>query len=263
MNYTALEVTHQPGVAVLWLNRPERRNALDRALIDELTHAIAAAQHDPAVGAIMLAGRGKAFCAGADLNWMQSAAEAPPAVNEAEALRLAELLRALAESPKPTLARVHGPAFAGGLGLVAACDLAVASYEASFCLTEVRIGLAPAVISPYVVRALGPRAASRYMLTGELFDGGDAFRLGLVHEIVPAEALDENVNALLGNLLQGGPQALAATKQLIREASNQPLDATLRHRTAQRIATLRAGDEAREGMAAFLARRPPQWARQS
>ena len=158
MTYATLETTMQQGVAVIWLNRPDVRNAMSAELIAELTDAVGAASEDDAVRAIVLAGRGKAFCAGADLNWMKQAAGYGPAENEADAAKLATLLRTIAESPKPTVARVHGPAFAGGLGLVTACDIAVASYDAKFCLTEVKIGLIPAMISPYVIRAIGAKS---------------------------------------------------------------------------------------------------------
>lgn len=259
MSYSTLETTLQQGVAVIWLNRPEVRNAMNAALIGELTDAVARASEDDAVRAIVLAGRGKAFCAGADLNGMRAAAVADPAENEADATRLAALLRTIAESSKPTVARVHGPAFAGGLGLVAACDIAVAAAGASFCLTEVKIGLIPATISPYVIRAMGARMASRYWLTAEVFDGAEAYRHGLVQEIAQDEELDGAVNALLGRLLQGGPGALAATKALIRDVENRPIDDALVADTARRIAAARASDEGREGIAAFLDKRAPNW----
>lgn len=259
MTYSTLETTLQQGVAVIWLNRPDVRNAMSAELIAELTDAVGAASEDDAVRAIVLAGRGKAFCAGADLNWMKAAANYTPTENEADAGRLAALLRAIAEAPKPTVARVHGPAFAGGLGLVTACDIAVASHEATFCLTEVRIGLIPAMISPYVLRAMGPRAASRWFLSGEVFDAAEAYRIGLVQEIAAAEELDGAVNALLGRLLLGGPGALAATKRLIRDVAGRPVDDALMRDTASRIAAARAGDEGREGIASFLEKRPPRW----
>ena len=259
MTYTTLETTLQQGVAVIWLNRPDVRNAMSAQLIAELTDAVGAAAEDDDMRAIVLAGRGKAFCAGADLNWMKEASAYGPAENQADAARLAALLRAIAEAPKPTLARVHGPAFAGGLGLVAACDIAVASYDAKFCLTEVRIGLIPAMISPYVIRAMGPRAASRWFLSAEVFDGAEAYRMGLVQEIAPPEELDAAVNTMLGHLLLGGPAALAATKRLIREVTGRPVDDALVADTAGRIATARAGDEGREGIASFLEKRKPGW----
>ena len=259
MTYATLETTLQQGVAVIWLNRPDMRNAMSAELIAELTDAVGAASEDDAVRAIVLAGRGKAFCAGADLNWMKRAAGYGPAENEADAARLATLLRTIAESPKPTVARVHGPAFAGGLGLVTACDIAVASHDATFCLTEVRIGLIPAMISPYVIRAMGPRAASRWFLTAEVFDGAEAYRNGLVQEIAAPEELDGAVNAILGQLLLAGPAALAATKALIRDVAHRPVDDALARETARRIAAARASDEGREGIASFLEKRRPRW----
>jgi methylglutaconyl-CoA hydratase len=259
MTYTTLETTLQQGVAVIWLNRPDVRNAMSAQLIAELTDAVGAAAEDDDVRAIVLAGRGKAFCAGADLNWMKEAAQYGAAENQADAARLAALLRTIAEAPKPTVARVHGPAFAGGLGLVAACDIAIASYDAKFCLTEVRIGLIPAMISPYVIRAIGPRAASRWFLSAEVFDGAEAYRMGLVQEIAPPEELDAAVNTMLGNLLLGGPAALAATKRLIRDVTGRPVDDALAADTAGRIAAARASDEGREGIASFLEKRRPVW----
>lgn len=259
MTYTTLETTLQQGVAVIWLNRPDVRNAMSAQLIAELTDAVGAAAEDDDVRAIVLAGRGKAFCAGADLNWMKEAAQYGAAENQADAARLAALLRTIAEAPKPTVARVHGPAFAGGLGLVAACDIAIASYDAKFCLTEVRIGLIPAMISPYVIRAMGPRAASRWFLSAEVFDGAEAYRMGLVQEIAPPEELDAAVNTMLGNLLLGGPAALAATKRLIRDVTGRPVDDALAADTASRIAAARASDEGREGIASFLEKRRPGW----
>jgi methylglutaconyl-CoA hydratase len=259
MTYTTLETTLQQGVAVIWLNRPDVRNAFSAELIAELADAVAAASADDAVRAIVLAGRGRAFCAGADLNWMKRASTYGPAENEADAVKLAALLRAIAEAPKPTVARVHGPAFAGGLGLVTACDVAVASFEARFCLTEVRIGLIPATISPYVIRAMGPRAAGRWFLTAEVFDAAEAYRMGLVQQIAPPEELDGAVNALLGHLLAGGPDALAQTKRLIRDVAGRPVDDALALETARRIAQARASDEGREGIASFLEKRRPRW----
>lgn len=259
MSYTTLETTLQQGIAVIWLNRPELRNAMNATLIAELTDAVEAAAGDDAVRAIVLAGHGKAFCAGADLHWMREAAQYDARRNEEDAGRLAALLRAISEAPKPTVARVHGPAYAGGLGLVCACDIAVASVDASFCLTEVRIGLIPSMISPYVIRAIGPRAASRWFLTAEVFDAAEAYRIGLVQEIAPAEELDGTVNALLGALVQGGPQALAQAKALIRDVAHRPVDDALARETAARVARIRASDEGREGIASFLEKRRPRW----
>jgi methylglutaconyl-CoA hydratase len=259
MSYQTVEVQRHPGVAVIWLNRPEMRNALNPQLIAELTDAVAAAGADASVRALMLCGRGSAFCAGADLNWMKAAADYGPAENVVDAAKLATLLRGIAECPKPTVARVHGPAFAGGMGLVAACDIAVAGREAKFCLSEVRIGLIPAMISPFVIRAIGVRAAQRYFLTGEVFDGAEAQRIGMVQQVVDNAELDATLNAMLGNLLLGGPGAQSDIKRLIRDVAGRPVDDALMRDTASRIAAARASEEGREGIASFLEKRKARW----
>jgi methylglutaconyl-CoA hydratase len=259
MSYQTVEAHRHQGVAVIWLNRPELRNALNPQLIAELNDAVADAAADPSVRAIVLCGRGSAFCAGADLNWMKTAADYGAAQNEADAGNMAGLLRAISDCPKPTIARVHGPAFAGGMGLVAACDIAVAGREARFCLSEVRIGLIPAMISPYVIRAMGQRAARRYFLTAEAFDAAQAHRIGFVQELVDNADLDATINSLLGHLLLGGPRAQAETKRLIRDVAGRPVDDALMRETAARIAAARASDEGREGIAAFLGKRKPRW----
>jgi methylglutaconyl-CoA hydratase len=248
------------GVLRIWLDRPALRNALEPALIARLTDAFAKAGTDASVRVVVLGGRGSAFCAGADLNWMKAAAGYGPQQNRDDAGKLAALLRAIAECPKPTIARVHGPAFAGGMGLVAACDMAVATPAAKFCLSETRLGLIPAMISPYVIRSIGERAAQRWFLTAEVFDAVEALRLGMVHQLVDDEAaLDAAVDALTGHLLAAGPQALAEAKRLIRDVANQPVDDALVAETASRIAAVRASDEGREGIASFLEKRKPRW----
>ena len=258
-SYTTIETHLAAQVAVIWLNRPDIRNALNDTLIAELTDAVERAGEDDEVRAIVLAGRGSAFCAGADLNWMKAVRHMTPEQIVADTSRLARLLRLLHESPKPTIARVHGPAFAGGLGLVAACDIAVAAHEATFCLSEVKLGLIPATIGPHVVRSMGERAAYRYMLTAEVFDTAEAYRIGFVQEIAPAAELDGTINAMLGRLMLAGPKALEATKQLIRDVANRPVDDTLAEDTARRIAAIRTSPEGQEGMASFLERRKPAW----
>jgi methylglutaconyl-CoA hydratase len=255
----SIEVEVQHGVGIVWLNRPELRNAFDEAMIAALTRAFTALDRDRGVRAVVIAGRGSAFCAGGDLNWMKRTASWTTAQNERDAFGLATMLATLARLSKPTIARVHGPAFAGGLGLVAACDIAVAAIGIEFCASEVRLGLVPATIGPYVVAALGERAAHRYFLTAERFDSAEAYRLGLVHELVPADELDATVNALLGHLVQGGPAALAATKDLIRAIAGKPVDAKLMRDTAKRIARARASEEGKEGVGAFLAKRRASW----
>lgn len=257
MNHLLLDIDGH--CATVTLNRPDVRNAFNDEVIAELTQVFADLSVRTDLRCIVLAASGKAFCAGADLNWMKRASTYGPAENEADAVKLAELLRRIAESPKPTVARVHGPAFAGGLGLVTACDIAVASFDATFCLSEVKLGLIPAMISPYVVRAMGPRAAGRWFLTAEVFDGAEAYRCGLVQEIAAPEELDGAVNALLGHLVVAGPRAMAETKALIRDVAHRPVDDALMHETARRIAATRASDEGREGLASFLEKRKPRW----
>jgi methylglutaconyl-CoA hydratase len=248
------------GVHHLRLNRPALRNALEPELIAQLTAAFTHAATEREVRVVVLGGEGSAFCAGADLNWMKAAAGYGPQQNQADAATLAALLRAIAQCPKPTIARVQGPAFAGGLGLVAACDIAVATAAAKFCLSETRLGLIPAMISPYVIRAIGERAAQRWLLTAEVFDAAEAHRLGLVHQVTDGEAaLDAAVDALASHLLAAGPQALAETKRLIRDVANRPIDDALVADTASRIAAVRASDEGREGIASFLEKRKPRW----
>ncbi len=248
------------GVGIITLNRPERHNAFDDQMIGELSTAFAAMQSDAAVRVVVVSSTGKSFCAGADLNWMKRAAAYSPAESLADARALAEMLRALAQLGKPTVARVQGPAYGGGVGLVAACDVAIATYEAQFVLSEVKLGIIPAVISPYLIAAIGERYARRYMLTAERFAAAEAYRMGLLHEIVQDEAsLDEAVGEIVDGLLGNGPMALAACKELIRAVAGRPLDAAVIDDTAQRIANIRATAEAQEGMGAFLQKRKPGW----
>jgi methylglutaconyl-CoA hydratase len=255
-----VEVVVERGIGGLWLDRPQRRNAFDAALVATLTAAIEDLARDPAVRVLVLGGRGAAFCAGADLAWMAAQGAASQAANRADALQLARLFEVLDGCPKPTVARVHGACFGGGLGLVAACDVALATTAASFCLSEARIGLLPATIGPYVLRAIGHRAASRYMLTAEVFDGSEAARLGLVHEAVDASQLDAAVARVCAALLACAPGAQAGVKRLLRDLAGRPLDAALLADTAGRIAAARASAEGREGLAAMLEKRPPGWA---
>jgi methylglutaconyl-CoA hydratase len=247
------------GVATIRLNRPALHNAFDDRLIAALTEALEAAGRDDGVRAVVLAAEGRSFSAGADLNWMRRMAGYSPAENEADARRLALLMATLDGLPKPTVARVQGSAFGGGVGLVACCDIAIAAEGAQFALTEVRLGLIPAVISPYVVGAIGARAARRYFLTAERFDAAEAHRLGLVHRVVPATELDETVAGILAALAEGGPQALCAAKELVAAVAERPVDPGMIEDTVQRIAAARAGTEGREGVAAFLEKRKPAW----
>jgi methylglutaconyl-CoA hydratase len=245
-------------VAHITLNRPALHNAFDDRLIAELTARLSELGEDAAVRAVTLTGAGRSFSAGADLNWMRRMADYSEEENLADARALELLLHTLDELAKPTLAIVNGAAIAGGMGLVAACDIAIAADHAVFGLSEVRLGLIPAVISPYVVQAIGVRACRRYFLTAERFDAATAHTLGLVHEIVPAVELETRARALLDELLAGGPEALAEAKSLLRLV--QRLDGSLRgEATARAIALRRASAEGREGIQAFLAKRAPGW----
>lgn len=245
------------GVALVILDRPDRHNALSAPLIDALLSALGELGRDPAVRVVVLTGAGPSFCAGADIGEMRRAADAAPADNQRDALRLSELLHRLDTLPKPTLARVQGNAFGGAVGLVAACDIAIASELAVFALSEVRLGIAPAMISPYVLRAIGPRQARRYFLTGERFAAAAAERIGLVHQVVAAERLDATVSETIADLLAGAPGAQAECKQLIRRAAGH--EAGPDPELAAWIARLRAGPEGREGLSAFLDKRLPSW----
>ena len=254
-----LEVVNEGAVRTLWLNRPEVHNAFDEQLIARLTTAIREAGANSSVRVLVLAGRGRSFCAGGDLQWMQRAAQKTAEDNLADAAALAGLYQAVRAAPKPVIARVQGNALAGGTGLVAACDIAIADTTARFGVTEVRIGLIPGVISPYLVEAIGARAASRYFLTGERFDAATAHRLGLVHELCEPEDLDAALQRCLGELLAGGPAALGEAKALLRAVAGRPLDAALTATTAAWIARVRSTPEAQEGISAFLGKRPPAW----
>lgn len=253
------ELDSQTGIATLTLNRPKLHNAFDDTLIANLTAELHRLSTDPAVRVLVLAANGQSFSAGADMHWMQRMAQYSEAENLDDARKLAELMRVLHDFPKPTVAKVHGAAFGGGVGLVACCDIAIASDKAAFCLSEVKLGLIPAVISPYVVRAIGERQARRYFLSAERFDAREARRIGLVHETVPADELDERVARVVDGLRENGPHALAAAKDLITRVASGPLDAALMEDTARRIAALRVSDEGQEGLDAFLNKRKPDW----
>ncbi|CAB3847757.1 enoyl-CoA hydratase/isomerase family protein [Achromobacter ruhlandii] len=256
---TPLLVDRDGPVARLTLNRPDMRNAFDETLIAALTTAVREAADDPAVRVLLLTGAGKAFCAGGDLNWMRRMATLTDADNRADADRLARMLRAIWSCPKPVVAAVNGDAYAGGMGLVAACDVAIAADHAQFCLSETRLGLLPATISPYVIRAMGERAANRYFLTAERFDAAAAYRMGLLHGVVPLARLQDEADAVCRALCDNGPQAVQASKRLVRDFAGRPLDDALVADSVERIAAVRASDEAREGVSAFLEKRPPAW----
>jgi methylglutaconyl-CoA hydratase len=257
-NHILTEV-REDGVATVTLNRADVHNAFNDAVIADLTDVLRRLGADDAVRAVVLRAEGKSFSAGADLGWMQRMAGYGHEENLRDAAALAELMRMLNFLPKPTVARVQGAAFGGGVGLVACCDIAIASEAAAFSLSEVRLGLIPAVISPYVVAAIGERAARRYFLTAERFDAAEALRIGLVHQVVPADQLDTAVDAILTRLSEGGPAAQRAAKDLIFAVAHRPVDQSLIHDTAERIANIRASSEGREGLAGFLEKRKPAW----
>jgi len=258
-SYLTIEVALRNAVAVVTLNRPEVRNAFNETLIRELTEALRALASDETVRAVVLLGAGESFCAGADLNWMRKMAAFSPAQNLADAKALTMMLATLNDMPQPTIARVHGSAFGGGVGIVACCDIAIGAHDVTFALSEAKLGLIPAAISPYVIEAIGARAARRYFLTAERFTAAEAFRLGLLHDLaVPAE-LDAKVNELLGFLVTAGPRAQAEAKRLIRAVAHRPISGEVVIDTARRIARVRATPEAREGVAAFLAKRRAAW----
>lgn len=259
-DYQSIVTEVDGGVGILTLNKAQRHNAFDEQLIAEITDGLQQFAADDSVRAVVLSSTGKSFCAGADLNWMRRAAGYNVEENLRDANRLAELLSMLNELPKPTIARVQGPAYGGGVGLIAACDIAVGTYDAVFSLSEVKLGIIPAVISPYVLAAIGERYSRRYMLTAERFSAAEAYRIGLLHEIVPGdEQLDEAIGEILDALLANGPQAKAECKALIRVVSGQPIDEQTIAETAQRITRVRASPEGQEGLAAFLEKRPPSW----
>jgi methylglutaconyl-CoA hydratase len=254
-------VTVRDAVATVTLNRPEIHNAFDETLIARLTAAFVSLDDNPDVRVVVLAAAGKSFCAGADLNWMQRMAAFGPEENLADAQALAAMLRALYALSKPTIARVAGAAYGGGVGLVAACDIAIAVPEATFALSEAKLGLIPATIGPYVIEAIGARQARRYFLTAERFAAADALRIGLVHEVVPRDQLDARIDALIAMLKGAGPTAQLECKALVRGVAHRPIDEDVIDGTAEHIAAVRASPEGREGVAAFLGKRPAAWIR--
>ncbi|HRV77055.1 MAG TPA: enoyl-CoA hydratase/isomerase family protein [Thauera sp.] len=257
--YETLEIQRKAGVATIWMNRPDVHNAFNAQLIADLTTACIELDADDAVRAVVLAGRGKSFSAGADLNWMKAAGEASEAENFADAMKLAGMLRTLAEMKKPTIARVHGAALGGGMGLASACDICIAGDKAVFATSEVKFGIIPSAISPYVIRAIGERQSYRYFQTAERIGAARAAELGLAHEAVATDELDAKVSEVVEALLQGGPKSQAAAKDLIRAVANRPVSDAVVEDTARRIASLRATPEAKEGLAAFLDKRPAAW----
>ncbi len=249
------------GRATVTLNRPDVHNAFDDKLIALLTRELAALDRNPTVVVVVLAAAGKSFCAGADLKWMRRMAEYSEAENQADAEALAALMKTLNRLSKPTVAEVQGAAYGGGVGLICCCDIAIASKAAQFSISEVKLGLIPSVISPYVVAVIGERQARRYALGAETFDAIEAKRIGLVHEVTAAEDLQAAVDAMVEALLANGPAAMVETKDQIAEVANRPVDDRLIAAAAARIARIRVSDEGREGVAAFLEKRKPGWAR--
>jgi methylglutaconyl-CoA hydratase len=256
----SLAIERQGPIGLITMNRPERHNAFDDVLIAELTEAFRSMEAEDGIRVVVLSGTGKSFSAGADLNWMKRMANFSIDENRRDAMGLAALMRTIAHLRKPTLARVQGPAFGGGVGLVACCDIAVATQDASFALSEVKLGLIPAVISPYVVAAIGERAARRYFLTGERIEAADAWRLGLIHELTGNEAeLDDMIGAIVDAMLGSSPAAQREAKELIRAVSGRAVTSELIQDTAERIARVRASPEGREGVTAFLEKRRASW----
>ena len=254
-----LDIRIEGRVARVYLNRPEVRNAFNDSVIAELTEAFARLGADPGLRAIVLGGHGKAFCAGADLNWMKAMAGYDWEQNRADAQRLAEMLWTVYSCPLPVVGRLQGDCYAGGMGLAATCDVLVAADGVHFCLSEARLGLLPATISPYVIRAMGEQQARRWFITAERFSAAQAQKMGLVHACVSAEALDETVDGIVEALVANGPAAVKACKRLVQDVAGRELSPELRAETARRIADIRASDEGREGVQAFLQRREPAW----
>ena len=254
-----LDIQRHGSVARVFLNRPDVRNAFNDAVIAELTRTFATLGADPSLRAIVLGGHGKAFCAGADLSWMRAMADYSWEQNKADAGALAEMLWAVWSCPLPVVGRIQGDCYAGGVGLAAVCDVLVASDAAAFCLSEAKLGLLPGTIGPYVVRALGEQASRRYFVTAERFSAAQAHALGFVHELCTAETLDARVDEIVAALCANSPMALRACKRLVQEVAGVPITAALREDTARRIADIRASDEGREGVQAFLHKRKPSW----
>ena len=259
MDYQTLTITIADKVATVTLDRPDLRNAFNEHAIAELALAFDELGRSDTVRAIVLAANGPAFCAGADLNWMKKMAGYSHEENQEDALRLADMLRTIYLCPKPTVAKVQGDCYAGGMGLVAACDIVVAVDTAGFCLSEVKLGLIPATISPYVIKAMGEQAARRYFLTAERFDAAEARRIGFAHEVVAADALDATVAGIARTLVNNSPNAVKEAKTLVRDIAGKTVDDALLLDTAGRIAAIRASLEGREGVASFLEKRKPTW----
>lgn len=259
MTTSTLDVRRDGHVARVYLNRPDVRNAFNEGVIAELTQTFAGLGADASLRCIVLGGHGKAFCAGADLNWMRAMAGYSWDENRADARALADMLWTIYSCPVPVVGRIHGDCYAGGLGLAAVCDVLVAAEGVNFCLSEAKLGLLPATIGPYVVRAMGEQAARRWFITAERFDAAQARAMGFVHEVCASETLDAKVDELVATLVANGPMAVRACKQLVQDVGGRPIDAELRADTARRIADIRASAEGREGIQSFLGKRAPSW----
>jgi methylglutaconyl-CoA hydratase len=256
---STLDIQRNGPVAKVFLNRPDVRNAFNDDVIRELSAAFTELGADPALRAIVLGGHGKAFCAGADLSWMRAMADYSWEQNRADAQALADMLWTVYSCPVPVVGRIQGDCYAGGVGLAAVCDVLVAADVAAFCLSEAKLGLLPGTISPYVVRALGEQASRRYFVTAERFGAARAHALGFVHEVCALDALDAKVDEIVASLVDNGPMATRACKQLVHDVAGVPITPALRQETARRIADIRASDEGREGVQAFLNKRKPSW----
>ncbi len=254
-----LTIERNGATAHVWLNRPDVRNAFNGQVIAELSTTFASLGADPALRAIVLGGHGKAFCAGADLTWMRAMADYTWEQNRADAQALADMLYTIYSCPLPVIGRIHGDCYAGGVGLAAVCDVLIATARANFCLSEARLGLLPATIGPYVVRALGEQASRRYFVTAERFDALTAQQLGFVHEVCTEESLDRRIDEIAALIVANGPAAVKACKRLVKDVAGVSIDDALRAETARRIADMRASDEGREGVQSFLNRRAPNW----
>jgi methylglutaconyl-CoA hydratase len=256
---TTLQITREGAVARVWLNRPDVRNAFNESVIAEMRQAFDSFSEDIGLRAIVLGGHGKAFCAGADLSWMKTMATYSWEQNHADAQLLAEMLWSIYRCPVPIVGRIHGDCYAGGVGLAAVCDVLVASEAANFCLSEAKLGLLPATISPYVIRAMGEQASRRYFVTAERFTATQAHAMGFVHEVCTADALNAKVEEIVATLVANGPMATRACKALVQDIAGQSVSTELRADTARRIADIRASDEGREGVQSFLNKRKPAW----
>ena len=259
MAYQTLELRRSNRVATVTLNRPDMRNAFNEIMIAEIMQAFRELGADADVRAVVLAANGVAFCAGADLNWMKKMAGYTHDENRADAAQLAEMLHTIYTCPKPVVAKVQGDCYAGGMGLAAACDIAVAVETANFCLSEVKLGLIPATISPYVIKAMGENAARRYFLTAERFSAQEARRIGFVHEVVTAEGLDAAVDGMVSALVANSPNAVREAKRLVRDVAGREVTDALIAETAERIADIRSSEEGKEGVKSFLEKRKPGW----